>query len=468
MEEKNRELERQKAGLFSFMKDTVKADIIHLSWPIVVELVLSTLFGMVDMIMLGRIRNYAEAAASVAAVGITNQPLFIGLSLVQALNVGGTAMIARYVGAKQPERIENTLKHTILLCLIGLGIPLGILGFVFARSIMVFMGAGQDVIEVGLNYFRIIMVGFVFQSFNMSITAALRGVGQTKVPMKINITVNLINVFGNAILIYGMFGAPRLGITGAGISTTAANLLASLMLLGYVLKGDGLIRLNLRKKFHFSRDTLVNLVRIGVPASLESMALRVGVLFFVRIVTGLGTVVYASHQIALSILGLSFQPGQGFGIAASSLVGRSLGARKPERAEEYAREARRMGTIVSSLMAAMFFFFGPQIVGLYSNDPEIITNASNALKLIALVQPFQSSQLILAGALRGAGDTFWPLIATFIGVLPFRLGIAYLLVSQFGMGLMGAWIAVFIDQIVRWLFIMLRFRTGKWKYIKIR
>lgn len=457
-----------KFNIYAYIKNPVKADIIRLSWPIVLELIMGTLFGMVDMIMLGRLSNLGEAAASVAAVGITNQPMFVGLSLVQALNVGGTAMIARYLGSGRKDRIESTLKHTIILNLLGLGIPLGALGIVFSNQIMQFMGAGQDVIGIGNTYFRIIMVGFIFQSFSMSITAALRGVGQTKVPMKINILVNFMNVIGNAILIYGLFGAPRLGITGAGISTALSNVVASLLLLAFVLKGESVVKLSFRNKFRFNRDIMTNLVKIGVPASLESLALRVAILIFVKIVTGLGTVVYAAHQIALSILGLSFQPGQGFGIAASSLVGRSLGAGNPSKAEEYAKETRRMGSIVSSLIAAAFFFFAEQIVSLYSADPEIIRNASGALRIIALVQPFQSSQLILAGALRGAGDTFWPLLATFIGALPFRLIIAYVLVNNFGMGLTGAWAAVLVDQLVRWFFVMMRFRTGKWKYIKIR
>lgn len=457
-----------KLNIYTYIKNPVKADIIRLSWPIVLELIMGTLFGMVDMIMLGRLSNLGEAAASVAAVGITNQPMFVGLSLVQALNVGGTAMIARYLGSGRKDRIESTLKHTIILNLLGLGIPLGALGIVFSNQIMQFMGAGQDVIGIGNTYFRIIMVGFIFQSFSMSITAALRGVGQTKVPMKINILVNFMNVIGNAILIYGLFGAPRLGITGAGISTALSNVVASLLLLAFVLKGESVVKLSFRNKFRFNRDIMTNLVKIGVPASLESLALRVAILIFVKIVTGLGTVVYAAHQIALSILGLSFQPGQGFGIAASSLVGRSLGAGNPSKAEEYAKETRRMGSIVSSLIAAAFFFFAEQIVSLYSADPEIIRNASGALRIIALVQPFQSSQLILAGALRGAGDTFWPLLATFIGALPFRLIIAYVLVNNFGMGLTGAWAAVLVDQLVRWFFVMMRFRTGKWKYIKIR
>lgn len=124
--------------------------------------------------------------------------------------------------------------------------------------------------------------------------------------------------------------------------------------------------------------------------------------------------------------------------------------------------------MISTLMALIFFFFGPQLVGLYSRDPNIIESSSVVLKIIALVQPFQSSQLILAGGLRGAGDTFWPMAGTFVGVILIRVVLTHMFVSVLGYGLAGAWLAVFVDQFVRWLFVYARFRTGRWKHIKIR
>lgn len=466
----NLELKKDKLKnkLFSRLKSPIKADVINIAWPVLVELLLGSLFGMVDMMMIGRISNRTLATASVAAVGMTNQPLFIGLSLVQALNVGATAMIARYVGSNQNDRIETTLKHVIVLSLIMLAIPLSILGIIYTEPIMKFMGAEPDALEAGRVYFKIIMVGFIFQSFNMSISAAFRGIGETKTPMKINLLANFLNIFGNAILIYGLFGFPELSLTGAGLSTTLSNVFAFICLFTCIIKGKGVMKLNIKKSFRFDKNIIYNLVKIGVPASLEQLVLRIGVLIFVRIVAGLGTVVYAAHQIALNILSLSFQPGQAFGIAASSLIGRTLGAQNFTKAEAYAKETRRIGSMISTFMAIIFFFFGPQLVGLYSKDPGVIQNSSMALKIIAIVQPFQSSQLILAGGLRGAGDTFWPLVGTFFGVLLVRVGLAYIFVNLLELGLMGAWIAVFADQFIRWLFVYLRFRTGKWKYIKIR
>lgn len=458
----------EKKDFFSFIKNPIRYDVMQLAWPVLIELLMSSLFGMVDMMMLGWIADKALAAASVAAVGITNQPMFIGLSLAQALNVGGTAMIARYVGAKQDHRVDSVLKHVILLNLVFLAIPLSAFGILFTDEIMLFMGAQADTLDAGRLYFKIIMVGYLFQSFNMSITAALRGIGETKAPMRINIRVNSLNVIGNAVLIYGLLFFPALGVTGAAISTALSHVVASVMMVRYITRKESPLKVNFRKKFRYNKTVIQNLIKVGVPASMESLALRIGVLLFVRIVAGLGTVIYASHQIALSILGLSFQPGQAFGIAASSMVGRSLGAKNLGLAEAYAKETRKIGSLISTFMALILFFFGRQLVSLYSNDPVIIDNASMALKIIAIVQPFQSSQLILAGALRGAGDTLWPLVATFIGVFGFRVVLANILVNTLELGLMGAWLAVLADQLIRWFFVYGRFRTNKWKYIKLK
>ena len=439
----------------------------NIAWPVLAELLLGSLFGMVDMMMLGRIANNALAAASVAAVGITNQPLIIGLSLVQALNVGGTAIIARYYGAKQNDKIEMVLKHVMFLSLFLLVLPIAVLGLIFTDTLMSFMGAQQDSIQVGRYYFKIIMAGFIFQSLNMSISAALRGMGETKMPMKINLKCNFFNVFGNAILIYGLLGFPRLGVTGAGISTAFSNVIASLLMFRYLINGKSVIKFSVNSPFKFNKYIIYDLIKIGIPASLEQLILRIGILLFTKIVASLGTVILAAHQIAINILGLSFQPGQAFGIAASSLVGRSLGAKNPKKAEEYAKETHRIGFMISTFMAMVFFLFGPQIVGLYSDDPMIIQNSSIALKIVAITQVFQSSQFILAGALRGAGDTFWPFISSSIGVILMRVTLAYIFVIIMGYGLIGAWMADFVDQLFRWILIHMRFRTGHWKHIRI-
>ena len=449
-------------------KKEIRGEISKIAGPVFIELLLGTLFGMVDMMMLGNYGNEAIQAAGIAAVGITNQLVFIGLSLVQSLNTGATAMVARYIGAKRTDRIESVVKHIIILTQVFLVIPILIIGLGYTVPVMTFIGAKSDTIAVGSNYFRVIMLGFIFQAFNFSIVASLRGSGDTRTPMKINVTTNLLNVAGNAILIYGLFGAPELGATGAAISTASSHVIASFLLIRHIFKKDSSIHINLKNKFRFNKDIIYNLGKIGIPASLEQIAMRVGILTFSKIIANLGTVPYATHQISINILSLSFTPGQAFGISASTLCGRSLGAEESDLAEKYIKECSRIGAFIAFVMGIVFFFFGGTIAGLYTKNQEVIKQSGTILKLVAFIQPFQCTQLVLAGGLRGAGDTVWTLISTFIGILLIRVVLAFYFVKVLGLGLIGAWSAIFIDQFLRWIMISLRFRTSKWKYISLR
>ena len=457
------EILKEKHNLNSYRKEALMLTI-----PVFLELLISSLFGMVDMMMVGNSGASHITTPSIAAIGITNQMMFIGIAIAQALSAGGTAMISRYCGAEEEEKIPDVVKHLVVLIIFLLIIPFVTINQLIPEKIMKFIGAGPDTIKIGLNYFKIIILGFIFQSFNLSIFAAIRGTGDTKTPMMINIVVNLLNVVGNYILIFGKFGMPALGITGAGLSTSLSHIVASIVLFIILLNKSHVVRLDLSKRFKFNKGIVENLSRVGGPAALEQVGFRLGVLLFVRIVSGLGTVVYATHQIALNILSLSFAPGQSFGIAASTLVGRSLGQNKVHRAENFIKESNRLALISSIFFGLLFYFFGSKLTGMYTDDPSVIKESITIMKIVALIQPFQASAFALSGGLRGAGDTISTLIVTMVGVLIIRLGVAYVLINIVGMGLTGAWIAMLMDQITRWLGISIRHRTGKWKTIKLK
>lgn len=448
-----------------FNKTELRMNIFHIVWPVFIEVLLGSLFGMVDMMMVGRISEHA--AQAVSAVGMTNQPVFLGLSFVQALNVGGTAIIARYYGAKKYKNISLVLKHVMLLAMLGFVIPISVLMILLAPDVLAFLGADSSVIEVGSGYFRVIMIGFVFQSFSFTMTAALRGIGETKIPMRNNLIANSLNVLGNAVLIYGLFGFPVLGVTGAAISTALSNVIAMSLNLRYVLSKKSILYLDFKEKFEFRFEMMKDLIRIGLPTALEQLALRVGIISFLNIVSGLGTNVYAAHQISLNILNLTYSPAQAFGITASTLMGQSLGARNEQLARMYTRMCQRIGFVIAIGMSLFIFFGSKTLAEFYSTDFEIIRNTMIALTIVAFVQPFQSHQLITSGALRGAGDTVWPLIAIFVGSVLIRVSLGYVFVNMIGLGLAGAWYAVFIDQFIRWLIILFRFKSGKWKNIRI-
>ena len=326
------------------LKSPINKEIMNIAWPVLIELVLSSLFGMINMMMLGNIADHAYAAAAVSAVGVTNQPLFLGLAVVQALNIGGTALIARYFGAGKHDRMENVMKHVMIISMI-LSAPLALAAFVYSDQIMTFMGAQPDTVEVGRLYFRIICISYLLQSFNFSISGSLRGIGETQIPMGVNLQANFLNVIGNALLIYGLFGIPALGIEGAAISTVIANLVGNFLLIRYLRSGKSKLNFSFAHPFQFSMKTMKSLAKIGLPSALEQLALRSGMILFIQIVSGLGTVVFAAHNIGMNILSLSFTLGQAFGIAASALVGRALGAGDANLAEKYASRTGKIGSM---------------------------------------------------------------------------------------------------------------------------
>lgn len=205
------------------------------------------------------------------------------------------------------------------------------------------------------------------------------------------------------------------------------------------------------------------IVKIGLPSAGEQLALRAGQLVFTLVLSGLGTAVFAAHTICFNIMGLTFMPGMAFSLAASTLVGQGLGAGKPELAEKFGWETSRFGRIFAGIMGVGFIVFAPYIMMLYTHDAAVISAGASALRIIGLIQTFQASQFILAGALRGAGDTRFPLISTFVGVFIFRGMLSLLFVLVFHWGIIGAYLSIAVDQVVRTAIIYFRYKSGKWK-----
>ena len=438
-------------------------EMFRITWPAFIELVMSTLFGMVDMVMVGQL-----SPAAIAAVGLTNQPFMLLSAIFAAVNIGGTTLVAWSIGAKDHDKAKIVTRQIIVLNTF-LGILLAACGFFFAEPIVRFMGARPDTLDMAKRYFEIVAAGMVFQGIIMGITACLRGAGETRIPMFYNVGSNLLNVVGNYILIYGKWGFPRWEVAGAAASTTLSRLLACLAALYVVyLSRRTKIHLSFRGEYRFKPDVIRKVFSIGLPSAFEQFTLQSGLMLFAKIVSGLGTAGFAAHQIGLNISGLSFAPSMAFGVAATTLVGQSLGAGEPQKAEQYARFIRKVAVGFACVVGVCYILFSYPLARLYTKDLAVAAMAGAVLKLLALAQPGQSTQLSLAGALRGAGDTMYPLYASIIGIWGFRVGATYLFVNVFGWGLNGAWIALVMDQYIRSSVIYLRFRSGKWKTIKAR
>ena len=439
------------------------SDIVKIAWPSFIELMLTQLASMVDLMMVGRLGPWA-----LTAVGLTTQPKFLLMTMFIAMNVGATAMVARYRGAGEQEKANNIMRQSLLLVLF-FSLLSSVLGYIFAEPMVIFMGASdEESLRGAVDYLQIQMIGFVFMALTSTITASLRGVGDSRTAMIYNMTANIVNVFMNWVMIYGHLGCPAMGVAGASWATIIGQFVAFVYALFYVVFGKRYLHLSIKDNWKPDFPEMKKVVDIGIPSMIEQLVMRAGMVIYAKTVASLGTIAFATHQVCMNIQALSFMNGQAFAVSATSLVGQSLGRRRPDMAEAYCSRTQRIGFVVAILIGIAFFFFGGQIVWLYNEDPTIVDMGAGILKLVAFMQPLQSSQFILAGGLRGAGDTKATAVITFITVLLVRPGIAILMIYGFHWGLEGAWIALVCDQLLRTILVFFRYKSGKWKSAKLK
>lgn len=438
-------------------------DIIKIAWPSVVELTLTQLASMVDLMMVGGLGAWA-----LTAVGLTVQPKFLLMTLFMAMNVGATAMVARYKGAGKPEKANLILRQALMLTFI-ISVISSIIGYIYSEKLIIFMGATDaQTLEGGTAYLKIQMIGFAFMALTSTITATLRGSGNSRTAMIYNLIANVVNVVLNYLLIEGHFGFPRMEVVGASLATIIGQLVAFVFAFIYIMKGDQYLHLRFKDGFKPDLSSLRQIMTIGAPAMVEQLLMRAGVILYVKTIAGLGTLAYAVHQVCMNIQSLSFMNGQGFAVSATSLTGQSLGKNRPDMAHAYNHRTRRLGMSVSIILGIIFIFWGGNLVSLYNDDPNIISQGARIMLFVGFTQPLQSSQFILAGALRGAGDTKATAIITFITVLIVRPFLAIYFINQWNMGLEGAWLAFIIDQALRSALVLIRYNSGKWRTIKIK
>jgi putative MATE family efflux protein len=438
------------------IKNTIK-----IAWPSATEAFLISVIGAVDMMMVGRLGKEA-----IAAIGISNQPKFILLATIFALNIGVTVIISRRKGQGRPEQANLTLQNSLSLSTL-LSVLLSTLGIIFARPFLQLAGAEASYLEVSISYLRIILVGNVFLGMSLTINAAQRGVGNTLVAMKTNLIANGVNVVLNYLLIYGIWIFPQLGVIGAGIATTIGHFCAFVIAVLSVRKKSGYLYLPFRNLFQFDRRTLLSIFEISKSALVEQVFLRIGFLMYIRAVAGLGTAALATHQIVTNVMVISFSIGDGLSVANSSLTGQSLGAKKPKIAMEYGKISQAIGLIIAIIFSGLLALFRKQVMFMFTNDMELVELGSTMLIILSIIILFQIIQVIITGALRGAGDVKFVAGLSLFSVTFLRPVLTYLFAYTLGLGLLGAWISVLVDQVARLIITRHRFLKAKWTLIQV-
>lgn len=434
----------------------------NLAWPVVLEQTLAMVSQVVDMAMVGRL-----GAAAVTSVGLSMQPFMLIISIIMGLSVGTTTFCARAKGAKNEDEVGLVLVESIIFSL-AIGLLLVIFGFIYADKILYFMKAEKDVKKIGVVYVRAMMPGMLFFFFFTIVTAALRGVGDTKTPMVVNLELNIIHIVLNYALIFGKFGFPALGVLGAGISTSISRFLGAFIIFNKIVKPGGSIFVDFKKVIkRLNFNLFKRIINISIPAAMERIISSAGQMQYARQVASLGTVLYAAHSISINVESLSYMPGIGFATAATALTGLKLGANDLEGAKVSISISNRMAVFTMGAMGLLFFLFPKLFLAIFTNDRQIIDNAVILLRIVAFTQLPEAIGFVVSGALRGAGDTRFVLYVNIVGMWIVRLGFTFILMKYFNLGIIGAWIAMFLDWFTRAIFYIYRIRSGKWQFVKI-
>jgi putative MATE family efflux protein len=449
-------------SLKSPLRAQMRKTILTLSWPATVELLLSSMISMINMALVSSL-----GAEAVSAVGVTSQPIMIPWVFIQAFSIGGTAIIARSLGEKNTEAARRASEQMILLA-VGASVLSGVVLFILGDEIIRMMGATPDYASLADLYIKFSAVGVIFQSVSTTVAAILRGTGRTRMTMRFTIVANITNVSVGFPLIYGIGPIPSLGILGAGIAVLSAHVVGCTLALLTLFRSRTLpIHPRVLRIFRPDADVIRRISVIGVSSALEQLALRVGLILFTIFVIRLGTAEYAAHNIAGSVHTYVVNIGSAFSIALVSLVGQNLGAKRPDLAEKYFKEAIKLCVACSAFFSVLLLLFPGAIASIFTQDAEVAANIVIALRILALFVPSQIIQIAVCGGLRGGGDTKWPLISTMIGVLGMRMVMGYVFIMVLEWGIAGAWLCWLLDQTMRMVIILIRFKGGKWKSVRV-
>ncbi len=426
--------------------------------PALVELVLSQVFAMVDTIMLGRL---PDSAVLLSAVGITSSPTHLIVGVVTAFCIGTTATVAIATGAGKTEDARCAARQSLLMLTVA-GAVLSLGCMVFAEPLMRFAGGKGEILAPAVTYYRIIAAGFSIQSVTISITAAFRGVGITKVPMLYNLASAGLNVFLNWLLIYGKLGFPAMGITGAALATTLSKIVAFAVALWMMFRGK--LPVSVRKGDSFKPDTrmMKRILKIGVTSGMEQVILQSGAILSTKILAGVPTTDFAAFQVASSVDGMAWQPGGACCTAATTCMGQCIGEGRPDKAKAMIRMIYGTALCMCVVMIVLFLTCGRPIAYIYTPETDVAEAASLIIAWCALGLPGVSTHQTIAGALRGAGDTRTPMLASLCSLWIFRVGLSWLLISVLGYGVIAMRICITCDQTVRALINLVRYLRGSW------
>jgi len=444
----------------NFTTGSINRAIFMLSVPMILEMVMESLFAIVDIFFVSQVSINA-----VATIGLTESVIFLVFAIAMGLSMAATAMVARRIGENKPEEASKTAWQAILIAA-SFSMLISIPGLFFAKDVLQLMGASEAVVEEGHGYTKWMLSGNITIMLLFLINAIFRGAGDASLAMKTLWFANGINIILDPILIFGLGPIPAFGVEGAAIATTIGRGSAVIYQLYSLFFKGNIIQI---KKHHLMPNLVIikRLIKVSLGGMGQYLIGTASWLFMVRIIAMFGSDAIAGYTISMRIIIFSILPSWGFSNAAATLVGQNLGAKQPERAEQSVWKCAHYNMFFLLFVSILFFVFAEPIVGIFNASGQVATYAVQSLHYITIGYIFFAYGMVLSQAFNGAGDTRTPTIINFFAYWLFQLPLAYLLAVILGMGPAGAFLSVAISIVFIASAFVVAFRRGKWKLVQI-
>lgn len=438
----------------------IRKDVLKLAIPIMIEQTFVMLLGTFNTMMAGHIGEEA-----VSAIGMVDSINNMFISFFAALSVGATVVVAQQIGQEKPKKANETAKQAIISGII-VALTITMLLWVFrGQLINTLYGSAEELVKLDAKlYLEFTLLTYPFIAIEQIANGILRGCGDTKTPMKITMFMNAINIILGYILIFGIdiLHIPSFGITGAAIAIAIARLIGTLLIMIVLFRGSKVIKLKKIFPFKFDIKIQKDIFNIGIPAGMEQVIFNTGKLIVQVFIVTMGTTSIAANAIGNSIAIIINVPGNALCLAATTLVGQYVGRNDIKGAKNTLIYLVKFGTISLVTLGIIFIPIAPWLASLYTDAQDVIDLSAKLITTNGIALLAWGISFILSSGLKGAGDTRYTMLTAFIGMWIFRIFTGYILGIVLDFGLVGIWIAMYIDWIVRGIMYCIRLRGNKW------
>lgn len=443
-----------------FTSGSINRAIFLLSIPMILEMIMESLFAVADVFFVAQV-----GVNAVATVGLTESVITLIYALAMGMSMAASAMVARRIGEKKPEAAAEAAAQAIVVAT-TIAVVLGLLGFIYAEDILRLMGGEADLVAEGAGYTRIMFGTNIVIMLLFLLNGIFRGAGDAAIAMRSLWIANGLNILLDPFFIFGWAFFPELGVQGAAVATSIGRGVGVLYQLYILFRGSSIIRLT-KEHFKVRWTTMRRQLQVASGGAGQHLIASASWIFMMRIIAQFGAEALAGYTIAIRIIVFTILPSWGMSNAAAALVGQNLGAKQPERAEISVWRTAFFNMIFLLIVSIGFFAFAPQLIRIFTNEPNVITAGVLSLRVLCIGYPFFAYAMVVGQSFNGAGDTRTPTIINFICFWLIEIPLAYFLALQINWETSGVYWAIVASETLLAVLLVYIFRKGKWKLVEL-